>query len=101
MIEFTILVPKCDNEGNPLKSGLYTQLENELNSCFNGFTKLPSVMGSWVNNSTVYKEVMIPYIIAVDSVFDSFGIKQTAKYVKKLFKQEEIYVKYLGLSEVV
>lgn len=102
MFEIQILIPRFDNQGNGFAAQTYKVWERELVDQMGGFTKLAqTVSGGWAHEGRHYKDELFVYVVAVESIADGVKAVQAARYAARLFTQESIFIRYLGVAEVV
>lgn len=99
-----MFIPVRDNEGVPFDPAHDVVFEVQLAKLFKGFTRLPSEAGGgWTDkDDRYYPDAMRVYIVAVDGVIvDGPALRFTAQFVKEHYRQEAVYLRYLGVSEVL
>lgn len=102
MFEIQILIPRYDNHGNGFAAGTYKVWEAELVNRIGGFSKLAgTVAGGWAHQGKHYTDESFVYVVAVASIGDGAKVVQLAHYAKMLFQQGAIFLRYLGVAEVV
>lgn len=103
MIEVQILIPIADNAGNLFGSVSYDEFQDDLLRLFGGCSG-PSnpVPGAWRSpEGKVYFDSNRNYTIALESITLGNLIKVAVDFAKLRFGQEKIYIRYLGLSEIL
>ena len=104
MVEVLILIPLADNAGVEFEGDHNAAFEKNLRDVFGNISVLPgSGHGSWtMRDGSVVIEPWRIYMVAVDSLLASGGtIHRMAQFAAAHFRQESIYVRYLGISELV
>jgi hypothetical protein len=103
MIEVSILVPVSDNSGVAYTATTDDAFGAELARLFNGFSRLPgTVAGGWFDAAgTYYPDESRVYVVALESIGDGGKVQQAAEAAKTIYAQKAIYVRYLGLSEIL
>lgn len=99
-----MLIPVRDNEGIPFNPAHDAVFEAFLASHFAGFTRLPAEAGGgWVDeDQRYYPDTMRIYIVAVRGVIaDGEALQLTVGIVKAHYRQKKVYLRYLGISEVL
>lgn len=104
MVEVQILIPLADNSGVEFDEDHVTAFDHRLIDAFGNISVLPGTgHGSWkMGDGSIAIEPWRIYLVAVDSLLASGGtIHAMAQFAARHFRQEAIYVRYLGVSEVV
>lgn len=104
MIEVTILVPVADNDGQTFSTSHHTIFEAFLAKRFGGFTRLPGeASGGWVDGATgrYYSDRTILYVVAVRGLVGNEDLREAVSFAKAHFRQEAIFLRYLGVAEVI
>lgn len=102
MFEVQILIPIADNEGNAFTTEHFNQWRQRLLDLFGGYTEYPgTVCGGWVDNGTVYTDCSVVYGVAIGGLADGYKVIKAAYDAKTLFRQEAMFIRYLGLTEFV
>lgn len=103
MIEFTVLIPVVSNAGQAFSPEHDSVFEAFLLARFGGFSRAPSlVAGAWLGEGGFeYRDASRAYIVAVASVLDASKLREVVDFAKRHYGQEAIYLRYLGLSEVL
>lgn len=103
MVEVTILVPLASNEGRRFAPAHHAVWERYIVETFGGFSLLPgSVVGAWADGGTVFNDQSRAYIVAVDGVLAvADKLRIAVRYAAQHYEQHTIYVRYLGVSEVL
>jgi hypothetical protein len=103
MVEVTVLIPLADNAGKvftPLHHGAW---ERYIAETFGGFSLLPgAVIGSWADGGVVFNDQSRAYLIAINGLLaHSDKLRIAVRYAAQHYEQRTIYVRYLGVSEVL
>lgn len=104
MIEVQVLIPVRDNEGAPFDPAHDAVFEVFLASHFGGFTRLPAEAGGgWVDkDGSYYPDTMRVYIVAVTGIIGGGEpLRLMADIVKAHYRQKAVFLRYLGLAEVL
>ena len=103
MFEATILIPLTDNPGAPHNPQAWAEFEKQLALEFGGFTKAAQCsFGGWVDHAgNLVTDTSREYAVALSSLAQGAALIGVAKTAKRLFKQDAIYIRYLGQSEVI
>lgn len=102
MIEVTILIPVRSNAGDTFDAGQHAAFEEFLAGLCGGFTLLPDhSTGGWQFEGRLVRDKMLIYVVALTSITDAFVLSTIATRAKAHYAQDAIYVRYLGLSEIL
>lgn len=103
MIEATILIPVAGNDGIVFSPEHHAALEAMLLARFGGLSRLPgTVTGQWASDDgKVYTDHLIAYVVALKSITDGGLLGEVVKAAKVHYAQEAIYLRYLGISEIL
>lgn len=104
MIKVTILVPVADNDGQTFAAPHHAQFEAALESSFNGFTRLPGfAVGGWVDKATgrSYRDSNLIYEVAVEGLVGNEALLEAVRFAKAHYRQEAIFLQYLGVAEII
>jgi hypothetical protein len=103
MFEVTFLIPTVDNEGVPIHEFFIQEWEARARTAFGGYSLLPGLVeGSWESpTGKVYRDKLRQYIVAIPSLSEGLKLARLADAAKELLNQEAVYIRYLGLSEVL
>lgn len=103
MIEVMVLIPVSSNEGKTFGAAHHTAFEAFVLDRFGGVTRLPgTAAGAWLDSGTVFNDATIIYVIAVSGLLaDAVALREIVAFAKAHYAQLAIYVRYLGLSEVL
>lgn len=100
LIETFIMVPKHDNDGKAFPPSKYDNLNREIIEQFGGLT-IEHATGFWSDGKKVYQDRNYKYIIGIQSLKQVAEILELARYIRKEFKQEAVYVNVSGIAEIV
>ena|ERR1700722_63011 len=103
MIEVQILIPLNDNAGNSYPDVNHDRFEAELLRLFGASSQFPGVVsGQWISNSHVYRDTTRVYVVAVDGLIAKGDeLRSLVNFAKNNYSQLAIYVRYLGVSEIL
>lgn len=102
MIEIMIFIPLKDNDKKSFSSSYHAQFEQEVLKLVGGLTRYSGTnQGMWADNGKVYTDDIRVYGIAINSIADGGKIGQIAELAKSHYRQEAVYIKYLGLAEII
>lgn len=100
LIETFIMVPKQNNDGKAFPPSKYDNLNREIIEQFGGLT-IEHATGFWSDGEKVYQDRNYKYIIGIQSLKQVAEILELARYIRKEFKQEAVYVNVSGIAEIV
>jgi hypothetical protein len=102
VIEVQFFIPVATNAGVVFPARHDAMWEAELNRLFGGHSRLPGVVaGQWVQGGQVYVDQSRIYLVALTSITQGDLVDQAAAFARAHYGQLAIYVRYLGLSEVL
>lgn len=103
VIEVQFLIPVADNAGVPFSPAHHDVFAAHLVSLFGAFTVLPGVAsGQWADRGVTYADDLRVYLVAVGGlVADGPTVANAVAFAKAHCSQLAIYVRYLGVSEVL
>lgn len=103
MILATILIPLHDNAAATFAPAHHTAFEIALATRFGGFTLLPGEHhGGWISDARLYSDRTRAYQVAVaDLLLGAADIIAAAEHAADHYRQEAIFVSYLGLAAII
>lgn len=103
MIEVQIYIPTADNNGQVFDAAHHDAFEQFALSLFGGLSLQPgSVSGAWVNGGAVYRDQMRVYTVRANGLIaHGEALRDLAGFAKAHYAQLAVYVRYLGVSEIV
>jgi hypothetical protein len=103
MIEVQILVPSSDNAGNLFDPAHHALFEAELTARFNGCSLMPGlVAGQWADAGQLYRDQTRSYMVAVPGLLAAAAeLNAVISLAKTHYGQLALYVRYLGVSEIL
>jgi glutathione S-transferase len=103
MFEIQILLPLRDNAGVTFTPAEHQAFLGYLAEKFGGATLMPgTATGVWTENGVTYTDETLVAVVAVDGFLkQAAAIAEAAEEAKRRYRQLAVYVRYLGLSEVV
>ncbi len=103
MIEVHILIPLTSNEGVTFTQEHHQAFEGVLLDRFGGFSRLPgSVVGGWRNaDGKVFRDFSVTYSVAIASIMQAGPLAKVVAFAKNHYRQESLYIRYLGQAEIV
>lgn len=102
MFEITILIPLADNDGKTFPEAHHAQFERALADRFGGVSR-PSgtVAGQWINDDAVYHDTSRVYVVGLQSIVQGHLVGEAVEIAKAHYRQEAIYIRYLGQAEIL
>ncbi len=102
VIVVEILIPLTSNEGAAFTADHHHAFEANLIAVFGGFSLLPgTVRGGWEAEGVVYSDETRVYAVAMVSIVDGGDLGEVVAFAKAHYGQLAIFVRYLGLAEVL
>lgn len=102
MIEIQILIPTADNQGRPFAGEHHAAFEAAAVEIIGGITRLPrTAVGLWAEAGRVYADRSRLYVVSIASIADGGKVRLLAEWVRHHYDQRAVYIRYLGLSEVL
>lgn len=103
MIEISIIIPQRDNDGATFTAKEYASFEAEAVKLFGGISRLfGEIQGRWVDDQgQVDQDRSAVYVVAIDSIASGAKVDQLARKAKAIFRQKAIYIRYLGVAEII
>jgi hypothetical protein len=103
MIEVQILIPLIDNAGDPFTSDHHELFDTELLRLFGASSLFPGIVaGQWTSSGQVYRDGTRVYVVAVDGIIArGDALSSVVSFAKNHYGQHAIYVRYLGVSEII
>lgn len=103
VIEVHILIPIRDNQGQIFAAEYNKEFETILRDEFQGYSQLPGwVAGGWKDGSgNVYSDQTRIYAVDLKSITEGGKVKTVVEFAKNHYRQLAIFIRYLGLCEVL
>jgi hypothetical protein len=103
MFELQMLIPVADNEGDVFPASAFLAFEQAAIDCFGGFSRLPGTnTGGWISpDGRLYRDDAYVYAFVLRSVTDGERVGSLVGFAKTLFSQEAIFIRYLGVIEIL
>jgi hypothetical protein len=103
VIEVQLFIPIADNSGNPFSDTQHGQFERELLNLFGASSLMPgTVMGQWTSAVTVYRDELRVYLVSVPGILAAANeLRAAVAFAKSHYSQLNLYVRYLGVSEIL
>lgn len=103
MVEVVVLIPVNSNEGVMFTPAHHEAFRLFILARFTGVSVLPGLVdGVWLEAGTLYTDSTIIYSIAVAGLLaDGAKLMEIVEFAKLHYGQLKIFVRYLGLAEVL
>lgn len=103
MVEVTLLIPLADNGGQTFTPAHVGVFESKLLDAFGGFTRLPGhQVGAWLDGETEYRDTLFAYVVAIDGLVKrGERLREVVDFAREHFRQEAIFLRYLGVAEIL
>lgn len=103
MFEVQMLIPLADNDGETFTAEHHAAFEEAIVDAFGGFSRLPStVVGGWKNaDGVMFSDITRVYAIAIVSLTDGGKLGGLVRFAKAFYLQEAIFIRYLGVIEIL
>jgi hypothetical protein len=102
MFEVTFLIPTYSNEGEAFDAPTFTSFEAKAVSLFGGLSRLEGLArGQWMDAGRLYEDASRVYVVAVASITDGAKVAELVSFVKETFRQEAVFLRYLGVAEIL
>jgi hypothetical protein len=103
MIEVQILIPEQSNEGGTFEAGHHAAFEAVVLAALGGITRMPEgAVGSWLNDAGErFDDATRVYVIALKSIGQGGTLAGVVAFAKAHYRQQAIYIRYLGVSETL
>lgn len=102
MFELQIFIPTESNAKVAFTEADHLDFENFVTTHFGGLTLNPGLArGVWVDGGVRYDDALRIYSIAVASIVDGAKVAVVVSFAKRKYHQEAIFVRYLGVTEIL
>jgi hypothetical protein len=102
MIAIEFFIPTYGNDKVTFTPAHFAQWEAHILPAFGGFSRLPgTVEGKWLDKGKRADDVHIVYLVAARPVADGAAIRASADFARALFAQDGIFIRYLGVTEIL
>jgi hypothetical protein len=103
MFEIQLLIPTNHNNGALFTEAHHQAFELAVAALVGGITRLPTeALGRWVNDQgqQVADKTRV-YVLALTSIVEGAKIGQVVDLALAHYEQDAIYIRYLGVSEII
>jgi len=98
--EFTLILPKFDNEGNPISDSVLQDVAEKISKRFGGVTVIPDVLGCWHNDKTNELQCENNARILVgrdcESKITKYLMKKENKTCDEIMEDDSVFMKNLA-----
>lgn len=102
MIGVSIFVPQHDNDGVEFAKEDFDEFCSVACDLFGGYSYLGPASGGWKDeNRKLYLDRHANYEVCVSSIKDFAKVLTLAEFVKEKFKQQAVFVRFLGQAEII
>jgi hypothetical protein len=102
MIEVQILIPVAGNDGVSFGDDHHKAFEDFVLDLCGGLTLNPATAtGSWIGDEKRYDDTLRVYSVAIESIADGDKIARIVRIAKVHYAQEAIFLRYLGIAEIL
>jgi hypothetical protein len=101
MFEVMILIPKADNDGNVFSADHDRTFEESVIHLIGGLTWRGSAEGLWASDGRIHRDAMGTLILALRSLAEGAKVGEIAIFAKTHYRQEALYLSFLGVSEII
>ena len=97
-----LFIPVANNDGQPFSADHHEVFLIFLLHLFGGASRLPGrVDGAWMDNGNIYHDEIIVWQVRLASICDGGLVREAVSFALAHYDQEAIFIRYLGLSEIV
>jgi hypothetical protein len=103
MFEVQMLIPLCDNAGQAFSVDVFAAFESAAVEALGGFTLYPAnVLGGWRDDAgRDVRDSSRVYAFAIRTIGDGAAVLNLAARARETFRQDAIFIRYLGQAEVL
>lgn len=102
MVEVIVLIPLAGNDGQRFSADHHRVFEQVLTETFEGMSRLPGIIwGVWLDEGTRYDDANVAYLLVLKSITDGGKLGGVIDFAKRHYQQEAIFLRYLGVVEIV
>ena len=102
MFEVQILIPTESNAKVAFTAEDHLAFEAFVIDRFGGITLNPGLArGAWVDAGVRYDDTLRVYSVAVASIVDGAKLGEVVAFAKTHYAQEAIFLRYLGVTEIL
>ncbi len=107
MFVLEVLIPVHDNEKVAFPPTWHHAFGTFLLETFGGYTKLPgTTQGAWIETTddgrkAVYTDESFVYLLSIDSITDGHKVVAAVDFAKRHYRQKAIFLRYLGVAEIL
>lgn len=101
MLIIELYIPLADNDGRVFTADHHEAFETVLAGLFGGFTRTGQVTGGWQHEGRIYRDELVSYVVTLPSIVQGAKVGEAVDVAKAHYAQLAIFVRYLGLAEVL
>ncbi len=102
MFEVQIFIPTHSNDKKKFTVAHHVAFEKAVVQIVGGITRLPvEASGRWLDNGQEYADHTRVYLLALDSLTEGSKIGPVVALAKVHYDQLKIYIRYLGVAEIL
>jgi hypothetical protein len=102
MFALTILIPVVSNDGAVFTAEDHAAFEAFTIDRFGGITLIQTTaVGAWLDAGKLYRDETRVYEVAVASITKGHLVAEVVEFAKAHYSQLAIYVRYLGIVEIL
>lgn len=103
MFELSLYIPLNANDGESFTSEHHAVFEAFVAEKFGGVSRLPGtiVEGTWIDAGVTYRDQNIVFAIAIRSITDGSSVREVVDFAKSHYRQLAVFVRYLGVAEIL
>lgn len=103
MFEVQFFIPTFANDGTVFGEDAFAAWETALAAAFGGFSLYPgTVAGAWRSPAgETFTDRLRVYAVFLSSLAAGAAVSEAAALARRLFAQEAIAIRYLGLTEIL
>jgi hypothetical protein len=101
MFEIQMLIPVLDNDGVPFSPEEHEAFELKAAELVGGFSRYQGeTLGGWYFEGRLYRDRTRVYGLAVEGLAGGAKVLELAAFAKAHYRQEAIFLRYLGVVEI-
>ncbi len=101
MFEVSMFIPLHDNDGKCFTKSHHDAFEAFVLERLGGLTRGVRLEGLWSDGEQLYEDKHQVYTFALSSISEGDKIGEVAAFAKRHYRQEAMYIRYLGLAEIL
>lgn len=102
MFEVTIFIPVTDNDGKTFDATHHAAFEAAAVERFGGLTRYQNgANGIWTDGERTYIDTNVVYGVAIGGITEGGKLGELVSFAKSHYRQEAVFIKYLGIAEIL